>query len=77
MKVVINVSGWVEFDISSTKLTDEEIKEGLGKLGDLSLSVFSNELVDLNLLCNPSVSNPVVGTVEVDDYDLEYNLFED
>jgi len=77
MKVAINVSGWVEFDINSDTLTEEAIKEGLSKLGNLSLSVFSGNLIDLNLLCNPSVPNPVVGTVEVDDYDLEYTLFED
>jgi len=77
MKVAMNVSGWVEFDINSDILTEEAIKEGLGIHGDLSLSVFNNNLIDLNLLCNLSVPNPVVGTVEVDDYDLEYTLFED
>lgn len=72
----MNVSGWVEFDIDSDILTEEAIKEGLSIQGNLVVSMFSDNLVDLNLLCNPSVPNPVVGTVEIDDYDLEYNLIE-
>jgi len=75
MKVVINVSGWVEFEIKSAILDERQLKEGINSK-DLLLSLFNNDLVDLNLLFKP-MSNPVVGSTEIIDYDLEYTTFED
>lgn len=77
MKVVINVSGWVEFEITSDILTEDEIKKGLDKYGNLSLSLFEDELTDLSLLCDLSVENPTVGKVDILDYELEYTRVED